>query len=611
MTDVYQTANPGITRWGLRVIAFAAVLGLGATHSAAQEIFPLRDIRPGLHGVGRTVFHGDRIEDFQVEIIGVLENAGPNQSVIIAKLSGGPLQETGVLEGMSGSPVYIDGKLAGAVALGFAFAKETIAGIQPIEQMIADATFTPPAEARTSLDLTHRAVSWLDAVRLPARSSIPLPAGNLTEILTPISLSGFTPATLQTFAADFRRLGFEPQQGVSGATTTSQRPSRALAPGSMISVELTSGDMSIRADGTITYVKGNRIYAFGHQFLDSGETELPFTRAEVVGLVPTLSTSFKVSAAREWAGTITSDRSTAIAGEIGRPSHTIPVTIGVHSATGDRNYHFRVVNDRLLTPFLTQTVIFSTIDATDRTLGAGTLRLNGRVNFEGDIPPLVIQDVFVSDSGLAQQAAADAVVSLAFALGADFSDLRIASVEFRLEAFETKRQLQISQVWTSAHEVRPGQTVEITALLSGGNGVEFLRTATYRVPIGAPAGELNFTVSDANGLNFPEFAGLSASSFRTPQRMIGDLNRFRASDAAYVRVWRQEPSFSVSGPPTRGDLSDPPPSAALILANSSASVSTSVPVTVLRGSDVAELAMLASGYAVSGGSKTVQVEVKE
>ena len=575
----------------------------------------MKDVRAGLRGIGRTVFHGQKIEDFQVEIIGVMENPGPKQSVILARLSGGPLAETGVLEGMSGSPVYIDGKLVGAVALGFAFSKETIAGIQPIEQMLSDGTFNAPQVARGSFDLVHTAGSWLDWMDLPSRANIPLPSGNLTEILTPISCSGFTPAALAVFASDFRKLGFEPQEGVSGVVSSSQTSSaaasRPLEPGSMISVALLSGDMSVRADGTVTYIKGNRVYAFGHQFLDAGTTELPFARSEVIGLLPNLNMSFKISAAGPWLGTITSDRSTAIAGEIGRPSHTIPLSIGVHAATGARTYQFQVVNDRLLTPFLTQTAIFSVMDAADRTLGAGTLRLSGRVEFQNGVPPLIIKDVFVSDSGLAQQAAMDAVVSLGFALGGDFADLRVANITFDLDARETKRQLQIAQAWTSAHQIHPGDGVQITAVLAGTNGVEFTRTATYRVPVGAPAGLLNFTISDANGLNFPEFAGLTPGSFRTPERLIGTLNEFRGSDAAYVRVWRQQPSFSVSGPATRGELSDPPPSVTLILANASSSVSASSLLTLTRGADIAELSLPVTGYAVIGGARTVQVEVVE
>ncbi len=596
----------------LRVLAgLCAMLSTaGAGFSAAPNFFPLKDIRPGLRGIGRTVFQGNRIEEFQVEILGVLENVGPKQALILGKLSGGPLEQTGVMQGMSGSPVFIDGKLAGAIALGFPFAKEPIAGIQPIEQMIADADFVPPGGAGAQ-EMSHDARLWGKPANVPPPLTVDFPFGHLTEILTPLAFSGFTPRSLEVFSPVFRRLGFEPQQGVSAGSPKSQRYTGTVEPGSMISVQLITGDLSISADGTVTFVDGKRVYAFGHRFLETGSTEMPFARADVVALLPTLNTSFKISTPREWVGTMVSDRNTTIAGEIGREAHMVPLTISVRSRDmGTHDYHMRVVNDRLLTPFLTQTAIFSAIDATERTLGAGTLRLRGTVEFEGALPPLVIRDMFVSDSALAQQVSADAVVSLAFTLGAGFTNLHIKDISFELEPIETKRQLQISQIWTSRREVRPGESVEVTAVMAGEDGVELTKSASYRVPIGAPLGQLNLTVSDANGLNFPDFAGLSPASFHSSDELIRAVDRFRGSDAAYVRVWRQEPSFSVAGPLPGGDLTDPPPSVMLILANPAASISSSAPVLTSRGSEIAEFALPVNGYVVSG-SKTVQVDIIE
>lgn len=578
-----------------RALAILPVLFVFALSAYTQAFYPLKDVRPGLHGIGRTVFAGNRVEEFQVEILGTLENLLPKQTIILARLSGGPLAETGVLQGMSGSPVYIDGKLVGAVALGFAFSREPIAGITPIESMLQ------PEASPAAAPLPHAA---------PQRALSPSFA-TLTEILSPVGLSGFTPATLATFAANFRRLGFEPQQGVSGGTPTSQQYSGTVVPGSMISVQLLSGDMSISADGTVTYVDGKRVYAFGHRFLDAGSTDLPFARADVVALLPALNTSFKLSAPREWVGAITSDRSTAVAGEIGRRAHMVPLSVSVHSAaSGSHEYRMQVVSDRLLTPFLTQTALFSIMDSTERAIGASTLRLHGRAEFEGDIPALAIQDVFVSDSALPQQAAADAVVPLGFVLGGGFHDLHLKAISFELEPVDSKRQVRIAQAWASTHEVHPGDSIEISVVLDGENGIEWTRSASYRVPIGAALGPLNFTVSDANTLNFPEFAGLSQSAARNPGDLIGMINSFRSSDAAYIRVWRQQPAFSIAGTHPGSELTDPPPSVMLIMSDPASSAATSPAVTLTRGSGIAELTIPAPGYVVTG-AKTIQVEVKE
>jgi len=593
-----------------RAAISAVLLSLAASLASAQNFFPLQDVHPGLRGVGRTVFQGDRIEEFQVEILGVLQNLGPKQTIILARLGGGPLAETGVLQGMSGSPVYIGGKLLGAIALGFPFSKEPIAGIQPIEAMLADATFSAPPAA---------GASRLPAVLERSDHQNLTPFGKLAELPTPISLTGFSAATLAAFTPGLRNLGFQPQEGVSAAAANSRQtstivrptPSAALQAGSMISVGLITGDMNMTADGTVTYVDGKRIYAFGHRFLDIGSIEFPFARSEVIASIPTLNSSFKLSVPREWMGTILSDRNTAVAGELGRPSHTVPLTISVRAGSSRaRDYHLQVVNDRLLTPFLTEAALFSTIDATERTVGVGTMRLRGEVEFEGAFPPLRVHDVFVSDNALAQQVSADAVVTLGFVLSAGFANLHLKNMSFTLEQVESKRQLRLVQAWTSAHEVHPGDPLQITALLEGENGLEVTRTVTYHVPAGAPNGSLNFTVSDANTLNFPDFAGVAASSLRTPERLIETINSYRASDALYVRVWRQEPSFNVAGQLPGGELPDPPPSVMLILADPSASANSNAALTLTRGAEAARLTIPIGDYVVTG-AKTIQVEVKD
>ncbi len=277
-------------------------------------IYPLRDIRAGQHAIGKTVFQGNKISEFQVEILGVLDNVGPRQSIILARLSGGPLAETGVMQGMSGSPVYIDGRLVGAVALGFNFSKEPIAGIRPIEEMLAvgDPAGKQPAKGPDR-----------PPVRKAASNSDSL-ASKLIDIATPVSFSGFTAGTLDQFGPELKKLGLEPRQGVSsgGKLPTKLGAPTALRPGDMIAVELLSGDMSIGAEGTVTALDGKRLYAFGHQFMSVGNTQLPFARAEVLALLPNLSSSFKISSPLEWMGTITQDRSTSIYGELGRKADT-------------------------------------------------------------------------------------------------------------------------------------------------------------------------------------------------------------------------------------------------------------------------------------------------
>ena len=555
----------------------------------ASAIFPLKNVRAGQHGIGKTVFTGDLIEEFQVEVLGVLENMGPHQSIILARLSGGPLEKTGVLQGMSGSPVYIEGRLVGAVALAFSFSKDPIAGIRPIEDMLAAAT-GGLGEPRAQL-----------AAKPLGREN-----GDLHEIATPLAFSGFSPGTLDHFSEGIRKLGMEPRQGVSGGGQVPRKlgdPSR-LHPGDMISVQLLSGDMNVGADGTVTEIDGKKLYAFGHRFLSVGGTELPFAKAEVITTLANVSSSFKISSAREWMGVITEDRSASVFGELGKRAVTIPVTIALRRAgRTDQTYRMEMVNDRFLSPFLMQMAVFSAIDATERTQGVASFGLRGEIQFQSGIAPLQIENSFSGEFGVPAQAALGIASPLSYLMGSGFDALKIKSIDLTLLAAEKKQVLQVDQVLVSKKEVHPGDLIEVGVSLAGESGLEIARTANYRVPLGAPVGVLQFTVSDAMSANLIEFQQTVGVMPKSPAQVIALLRGLRSNNTAYLRVWRMDTSFQVQG----ADLPDPPPSVALLLAKSP---STSQGLWLGRGSTIEQI-RIDTGDAVVSGSKTVQVEVKE
>jgi hypothetical protein len=590
--------------------AVPAVFALAAALHAQTAFFPLKDVTPGLRGIGKTVFSGNRIEEFQVEVLGVLENIGPKQSLILARLSGGPLEKTGVLQGMSGSPVYIDGRLAGAVALAFPFAKEPIAGIRPIEEMVrvteAGRESAPSQVARNEVSLASL-LAGRDLTRiLPRRQEVSAGDTKLLDIATPVSFAGFTRETLDRFAPQLRALGLEPAQGLAAGGHADPHigdPS-TLKPGSMISVELMTGDMSIGADGTITYIDGSRIYAFGHRFLAIGSTALPFARAEVLALLPVMSSSFKISAPKEMMGAILQDRNTAIAGELGRAAAMAPVSISV-SRAGRRldSYQMELVNDRFLSPLLLQMAVFSTIDATERTVGASSFRVTGEVEFQGSAAPLKLNNMYAADTGSAMIASLSTAIPLAYVLQSGFDSLQVKKVSLDIESFDAKMQLQIDNVFVNRREVRPGEKVELTAILVGDNGSETARKVEYQVPLGATPGPLLFTVADGMTTNLTEFRQIIGAQPKSISQLISTVNNLRANTKAYVRVWRPEPAFQLEGE----DFPDPPPSVALILAGAQTALGS---VTQTRNSKLAELEIGAGDCAISG-SKTIQVEVKE
>jgi hypothetical protein len=583
-----------------------AVFALAAALSAqtASTFFPLKDVRAGMRGVGRSVFAGNRIDEFQVEILGVLDNFGPKESLILARLSGGPLEHTGVMQGMSGSPVYIDGKLAGAVAMAFPFSKDPIAGIRPIEEMVRiNAIPTAAATRRPLLALADRDLTRI----LPRPEPVRDGDARMVDIATPLSFGGFTRATLDAFSPQLRPLGLEPRQSVTagGRIEPAMGNPADLKPGSMISVQLVSGDFSVAADGTVTHIDGNRIYAFGHRFLDVGATALPFARSEVVALIPNINTGFKLSTAREWMGAIYQDRNTAISGELGKRVPLVPVTIDVaRDGKPVQNYQIQMVNDPLLSPLLIQMAVYSTIDATERTVGASTLRLTGEVEFHNAPAPIRLDNMYAADNGSAMQASLSAAIPVAYIMQSSFNaGMGLKRAAIRIEAFDRKKQLSIETVTVSKREVRAGDKLMLNVTFAGENGAETVRQLPYEVPIGAEPGILYFTVADANTANISDFRAILTSTPRTAGQLITTVNNLHPNTRAYVRVWRADPAFQLEG----ADLPDPPPSVSLILGGSQ---STLAGVTQLRNSKIAAME-IDGGDMVISGVKTVQVEIKE
>lgn len=544
----------------------------------AADIFPLSEVRAGQRGVGRTVFSGNKVEEFQVEVLGLMENIAPQQSIILARLSGGPLAQTGVIQGMSGSPVYINGRLVGAVAMGFEMAKEPVAGIRPIEEML-------------------RVVP-----EPPRRAAVALPAGltgqaRLIDIATPVSFAGFSAATIERFAPRLRELGLDPRQGVSGGgrpPDTMGDPA-SLLPGSMISVQMLSGDMTVGADGTVTLVEDGKVYAFGHRLLAGGSTEMPFASAEVLTVLPALNSSFKISRATQWMGAITQDRSTGISGVSGRRAKTASLEINV----GARTYRMNVIQDVVMTPLVTQMAVASALETTERAVGPTTFHVRGEIRFPGGTVKL--DNIYSGDVSVPIPAANAVGASLNYALSSGFPDLTLTGMVLDIAAVEERRQMQIASV-AGPRFARPGEQIELSVHLTGPEGTDTVRKVPYRIPVGAREQAYNFTVSDATQANAAEFQALAGVPLRSSDQVIDRLNRQRPNTKAYLRVVRAGESYQVDG----RELPSPPPSVAMILGRAQPGSETTI---TQRGAQVVEVE-IPVGESMITGSKTIQIEVR-
>jgi hypothetical protein len=583
--------KPGLICRIIAAISFTAIA------AGQMRIMPLKEVRAGMRGIGKTVFADSKVEEFPVEILGVMENLGPKQSIILARLGGAQVERTGVMQGMSGSPVYIDGRLVGAVALAFPFAKEPIAGVRPIEEML-DVTREPEPTAGERTQ-----VAFGRDGRTPDSQT------KLMEISTPLSLAGFTRSAFDHFAPELRAMGLEPMQGALGGGGASHDgrlgDPKILEPGSMISVLLMTGDMSVSADGTVTAIDQGRMYAFGHRFLAEGGTAMPFARADVLTLLPNLNSSFKISTSRELMGVINQDRNAAISGVLGERAPLVPISITVHGARlkTPRSYKMEFVSDRTLAPLLAQMAIYSALDGTERTMGPGSVVVRGAMELEGGLPPVKLDNVYSADSNTIAQAAVYSTIPLSYLAQSGLEGVRPKSISLEFEISDRRNQLQVEQVWASNREVHPGETLELNVSLTAENGAEVLKKVKYPVPVGAPLGMLYVTVSDGMTANMVEFSQAAGVRSRTPAQIVKLVNSLRQYNRISVRLSRAEPSYQVPG----SELTDPPASVALLLQKTQPAAAL---LTSVRGAKVAEFE-LDLGMAIASGTKTTQVEVKE
>ena len=428
-------------------------------------------------GIGRTVFEGSRVEEFKVVVIGVLENAlGPKQGLILGRLEGGPLEKTGVIAGMSGSPVFIDGKLVGAVAYSYPFAKETIAGITPIGEMIeatrlatpraASARFAPRLGADgPSQPLDREAV--VAALQRPLRAIFPGPGSGASRGRnerpgppaprpTPRFL-GLRSRHLRVGSGVFAPLGFAPVMGAARAGLPVE-PLPDLEPGGAVGVSLIEGDLDLSVTGTITHIEDGRVYAFGHPFYNLGPIQFPMKKAYVYSVFPSLYQSWKISTATDVVGTADQDRVTAVAGRLGATPHMIPVSVKLEgSRGGERSFSYRMVEDELFSPVLAYVSLLSVLQGNERAFGTSTVRLDARIELAGG-RSVRLQDLFTENQP-SQQAAALVAAPLAYLLTNDFEKVRVAKVELEARSEETVQSATLSRVWLERPDVlRPGET---------------------------------------------------------------------------------------------------------------------------------------------------------
>lgn len=537
---------------------YAQQQAAAASSANDSRLFPLEEIKPGMKGVARTVFKGSEPEEFGVEVLGVLPGfPAPHQSAIIARLTGANAERTGVFGGMSGSPVYIDGRLVGAIAFSFPFSKEPIAGITPIKQMIdifergKGSNSGGTSEGRKFSFTELASTDWKPNLPKPAVTGVPFVAPvaanspltsllgqQLQPIATPVVFGGVSQEALALYAPQLQSNGLLPVSGVGGAaaiTPLAPVTEKTLAPGTSVSVQLVRGDYSVAASGTVTYRDGNRIYAFGHPFLSLGMSDMPMTEASVVTVVPNTNNSFKLAVPGQMVGSISQDRATGVYGQLGQAPKMIPVKINLHTSR-DRTetYSYEIANDTFLTPLLLNLTIFSTITSSERSQGDATITVSGKINVVGQEPVLV--DRRFSAANAPMLAAGAVAVPVNALLTSGFDDVQLGGITLDITSSENKYAASLERIALDRTETGRGDTVEIQAYVRTESGKQFVQRIPVEIPRDVPLGQLLVFVGDGSALQ----QGSAAQAF-VPQdlsQLVSTINKVKKSDRLYVKLFR-------------------------------------------------------------------------
>ena len=536
------------------------------TAAAFAQTMPLSQVKKGMKGYGLTVFEGTKLEKFDVEVIGVLNNIGPGQNMILARVESPMVERAGVIAGMSGSPIFIDGKVIGALAYGWQFAKEPICGITPIEEMlklsrngsttsgaVAAASATPRVNAAEFL--TAMASAKPEAVFEKIASSFGAQqmsaVAGAKPIAVPLSMTSFAPETVARFGKYLDEMGFVAVP--AGATSTSTTPSGAtvtkktFAPGDAIGAVLLNGDFTIAATGTVTHVEGDRVYAFGHPFLDIGEVNFPMADSSIVAVMPSLASSFKMANTGAIVGALRQDRSSGIMGVVGDRAEMIPVELNVDGSGAPQTYHVGIVRHSQLSPLILAMAADTVVSNAQRAAGERTVMLDSEIKLKG-FEPIHLREGWAGAQARQSIPAYLAVVA-GYLMSNEFRDATIESVKVNLhhdDRLRVAKLLEASVVTPDSGRIAPGDTVKVRTLLKPFRGDAFTETFDVKIPDNQPAGNAYLLVGSGSVANQIDFS-LVPPDPRTLEQVLAVLQRLRPSTDLTVSLYSSDEGAVTAG----------------------------------------------------------------
>jgi hypothetical protein len=503
-----------------------------------------------MRGTAYTVFQGTKPEPMEVEVLGVLRNMnGAKGDIILVRLHGTKPEYTGVVAGMSGSPVYFDGKLAGALAFRIGeFSKEPIAGVTPIERMLEiDASDQRPAPGPAATTSTES--NETTRTSSPGVSTLPVQSYSnyLKPIETPLVFSGFSEETLRLYASQFAAAGIVPVMGV-GSSSDRKQP-EPIEPGSAVSAVLVRGDMDIAATCTVTYIDPQRLLACGHPLMQFGQVDLPMTKATVVATLASPLNAFKIVNTTETVGSFVQDRHNGILGQMGKEAKMIPVTVTVHGGTGaaTKEFHYEVLNNARLSPVAMMATVFNALHGTNDYGDDITYRMNGALSVKG-YPDVALKNMFAPLDG-GQPAAALAAATIGDRFGRIYDNPydvpEIQGVKLDFDLVRERRSARLEASRTDATEARPGDQIMVETVLRPYRGERLVRQIPIRIPTSASKGILRILVSDGDTLDRMRRGMPLANRKLGLASTIALLNREHTNNRVYVSLFESDPEAMV------------------------------------------------------------------
>jgi hypothetical protein len=525
--------------------------------SAKQQFFPLSELRDGMKGTARTVFRGTQSEEFEVEILGVLpDGIGPKQDLVIGRISGGEAERTKVFAGMSGSPVYINGRLVGAISYSFPFSKEAICGITPIEQMISifeeNEKRAPSAKAPRKFSFAELAATeWkpnfpgratVSTSMLAASGSNPalnaLAGQTFQPIATPLTFTGISQDILNQFAPDLLNVGLLPVSAAGGGAKIApmkKADETTLLGGDSVTMQLSRGDVSLSASGTVTFRDGEKIYAFGHPFLALGTSDLPMSESSVVTVVPSISNSFKLAVPHDMVGAMTQDRATGVYGKLGKAPKMIPVTMNLKTSRNQTDtLKFEVMNDEALTPLLINIAVANAITAQERGIGDLTVEVNGEIKMKGQKSVRI--ESRNAGSAAVRLASFAVVIPVATLLQSHFEELDITGINIDISSTDGSKTAGLERIELNKTEVRAGEEVELQAFIRTDTGRILTQKIPFKIPADTPTGTLKIEIGDGNSLQ-----SKSPTQYFVPGNLadlVNKINELKKTDRLYIQSYR-------------------------------------------------------------------------